>query len=258
MPAPRQEAIRITALAEFPDVRAGDDLAALIVQRARACGPAPRDGDVFVVAQKVVSKSEGRFVDLRTVEPSEQARALAAVTGKDARLVEVILRDTRRVVRAVRDVLIVEHRLGFVMANGGVDQSNLGGDVEAGALRLPADPDASAAQLREALEREFRVRLGVVINDSFGRPWRLGTVGVALGVAGLPGVLDLRGSRDRYGRTLRATVVGIADEIAAAASLVMGQADEGQPVVIVQGLRFAAPPSNGAAIVRPAQDDLFR
>jgi len=258
MTTTRTHALRITALDAFPDVRPGDDLARLVVERTRTCGIAVADGDVFVVAQKVVSKAEDRYVDLAGVVPSERAVALSRTTGKDPRLVEVILCDAQRVVRAVRDVLIVEHRLGFVMANGGVDQSNVG-DVPSGrVLRLPADPDASAARLRDALQASFGMRLGVIVNDSFGRAWRLGTVGVAIGVAGMPSIVDRRGDRDRYGRDLRATVIGYADEIASAASLVMGQADEGQPVVVVQGLHWTAPDSTAAGIVRPPAEDLFR
>jgi len=258
MQLPRDDGLRVIALAGFPDMHAGDDLAQTIVERCRATGNLPEDGDVVVIAQKVVSKAEDRYVDLALVVPSAQARALSRTTGKDARLVEVILGESRRVVRAVRDVLIVEHRLGFVMANGGVDQSNVGAGADERVLRLPADPDASAARLRDALRQAFGVRLGVIINDSFGRPWRLGTVGVALGVAGVAAIVDLRGTDDRYGRRLMATVVGHADEIASAASLVMGQADEGCPVVIVRGLRARAPASSAAALLRPAHEDLFR
>ena len=258
VPEKATRAVRITALAGTPEVRAGDDLAKLIADAADATGIVPADGDVFVVAQKIVSKAEDRFVDLASVIPSQRALAAAQTTGKDARVVEVILADARRIVRAARDVLIVEHRLGFVMANGGVDHSNVGTKADDRVLRLPADPDASAARLRDALEHRFGVRLGVIVNDSFGRAWRLGTVGVALGVAGLPSIVDLRGTVDRDGRRLRATVVGFADEVAAAASLVMGQADEGQPVVLVHGLRWSAPPSTARAIVRPSGEDLFR
>jgi len=258
VPPPHNDGVRLIALAGVPDVHAGDDLAQTIVERCRATGNLPLDGDVLVVAQKVVSKAEDRYVDLARVEPSGRARALSTTTGKDARLVEVILGESRRVVRAVRDVLIVEHRLGFVMANGGVDQSNVGTGPDERVLRLPSDPDSSAARLRDVLEQAFAVRLGVVISDSFGRPWRLGTVGVALGVAGLPALVDLRGTDDRYGRRLAATLVGHADEIASAASLVMGQSDEGQPVVIVRGLLARAPASTAAALLRPAHEDLFR
>jgi coenzyme F420-0:L-glutamate ligase/coenzyme F420-1:gamma-L-glutamate ligase len=252
------DGLRVIALAGFPDVRAGDDLARVIVERCRATGNVPLDGDVVVIAQKVVSKAEDRYVDLARVAPSAQARELSGITGKDARLVEVILGESRRVVRAARDVLIVEHRLGFVMANAGVDHSNVGVDADERVLRLPLDADGSAARLRDALEQAFGVRVGVIINDSFGRPWRLGTVGVAIGAAGVPALVDLRGAEDRYGRRLTATVVGHADEVASAASLVMGQADEGCPVVIVRGLRARAAASTAAALLRPAREDLFR
>ncbi|HVO90123.1 MAG TPA: coenzyme F420-0:L-glutamate ligase [Casimicrobiaceae bacterium] len=250
--------LRLTAIADFPEVRAGDDLAALIARAVRAGGVHPRDGDVFVVAQKIVSKAEDRYVDLGQVVPSTRAIELAKVTGKDARLVEVVLGESARVVRAVHDVLIVEHRLGFVMANAGVDQSNVGPHGADRVLRLPVDPDASAQRLRDALQQQFGVRIAVVINDSFGRPWRLGTVGVALGAAGLPSLVDLRGTSDRYGRTLRATVVALADELAAAASLLMGQADEGWPVILVQGLAWSQASRSARDLVRPADEDLFR
>jgi len=254
----RTHALRLTAIADFPDIRAGDDLGRSICAAVRGCRLDLHDGDVLVVAQKVVSKAENRYVDLKTVVPTSRALELAATTGKDARLVEVILRESVRIVRAVPDVLIVEHRLGHVMANAGVDQSNVARAGDELALCLPADPDASAERLREALHREFGCLTGVIINDSFGRPWRRGTVGVAIGAAGLPSIVDLRGSSDRYGRTLRATVVGFADEIAAAASLLMGQADEGQPVVHVRGLAWTRPSLPARELVRPAREDLFR
>jgi coenzyme F420-0:L-glutamate ligase/coenzyme F420-1:gamma-L-glutamate ligase len=236
-------------------VAPGDDLGALI---AAACARADlplASGDVVVVAQKIVSKAEGRRVDLATVAPSPDAIRLAAETGKDARLVEVILRESVRVVRTRPGALIVEHRLGFVMAHGGVDQSNVEKD---GALLLPADPDGSAAALRARLLDLTGATVGVVINDSAGRAWRRGTVGIALGAAGLPALLDLRGRPDLFGRALEVTVVGFADEIAAAASLLMGQADEARPVVRVRGLAWSAPPLPAAAILRPAAEDLFR
>jgi coenzyme F420-0:L-glutamate ligase/coenzyme F420-1:gamma-L-glutamate ligase len=252
------DSVSIRALAPFPDVRAGDDLAQLIVDGARAADIVPRDGDVLVVAQKIVSKAENRYVDLATVVPSTSALELATLIGKDARVVEVILGESRRVVRATRDVLIVEHRLGFVMANAGVDASNVGTSLDGHVLRLPEDPDATAARLADDLQRRFGTAIGVIVNDSFGRAWRIGSVGVALGVAGLPAIVDLRGTPDRYGRRLQATVVGYADEIAAAASLVMGQAGEGQPVVLVRGLRWSGDPCPAQAIVRPVESDLFR
>jgi coenzyme F420-0:L-glutamate ligase / coenzyme F420-1:gamma-L-glutamate ligase len=240
-------------------IKAGDDLVELIASAFRRNDVAPRAGDVLVVAQKIVSKAEGRIVDLATVEPSAKARALAAEIGKDPRLIEVILSESVRVVRTRRGVLIVEHRLGFIMANAGVDQSNVGpADRSAHVLLLPENPDRSAETLRRGLQATTGVDLAVVINDSFGRPWRQGTVGVAIGVAGLPAVVDLRGRPDLFGRKLEVSVIGFADEIAAAASLLMGQADEALPAVLVRGLRWSAPESTAASIIRSPNEDLFR
>jgi coenzyme F420-0:L-glutamate ligase/coenzyme F420-1:gamma-L-glutamate ligase len=214
---------------------------------------------VLVLAQKSVSKAEGRMADLATVKPSARAIALAVDVDKDPRLVEVILSESVRVVRARRNVLIVEHRLGFIMANAGVDQSNVGPvDGAQRVLLLPEYPDRSAAVLRRGLAAATGIDLAVVINDSFGRAWRRGTAGVAIGVAGLPALIDLRGRPDLFGRTLEVSVIGFADEIAAAASLVMGQADEAAPVVLVRGLRWAAPESTAASLIRPSSEDLFR
>jgi coenzyme F420-0:L-glutamate ligase/coenzyme F420-1:gamma-L-glutamate ligase len=254
----RIRSLALTPLADFPDIGVGDDLVARICAGVFASGIVVRDGDVFVVAQKIVSKSENRYVDLAGVSPSPRAIEVANLTRKDPRLVEVILGESVRVVRAAPDVLIVEHRLGFVVANAGVDQSNVGRDAAERVLRLPVDPDASAEGLRMGLDRAFGVSLGVIVNDSFGRPWRRGTVGVALGVAGLPAIVDMRGGADRYGRALRATIVALADEIASAASLVMGQADEGQPVVHVAGFASLAPTAPARALLRPPGEDLFR
>jgi coenzyme F420-0:L-glutamate ligase/coenzyme F420-1:gamma-L-glutamate ligase len=220
-----------------------------------------RDRDVVVFAQKIVSKSEGRRVDMAAVVPSPRALEIAAEVRKDPRLVELVLRESSRIVRKIPDVLIVEHRLGLVMANAGIDQSNVA-DQDSGehALLLPVDPDASAERLRGDFRRIADREVAVVINDSFGRPWRQGTVGVAIGCAGLPALVDLRGTPDLFGRTLKVTVIAYADEIAAAASLLMGQATEGRPVVIVRGLE---PPRTSAAtpataIVRAAHEDLFQ
>lgn len=250
--------LELLAVPGIPEVRAGDDLAALVIDHAGRAGIELRDGDVVVFAQKVVSKAEGRSVELATVRPSARAHELAERVGKDARLVELILGESSAVVRAVSNVLIVRHRLGFVMANAGVDQSNVPGH-EAGerALLLPVDPDASAARLRAALLPLSGADVAVLINDSFGRPWRRGAVGTAIGCAGIAALQDLRGRPDRHGRTLRVTEVGSADEIAAAASLLMGQADEGIPVVIVRGLARTHAPSTAAVLVRSAQEDLF-
>ncbi len=251
--------LRLIAVPGVPMVRPGDDLAALVAAAMRREDCAPRTGDVVVVAQKIVSKAEGRYVDLGTVQPSPRAWELAEETQKDPRIVEVILSESARVVRSRPGLLICEHRLGFVMANAGVDRSNLEPDDAAErVLLLPREPDTSAAALRERLMAEFGVELALVISDSFGRPWRLGTVGVAIGAAGLPSVLDLRGRPDLSGRLLEVTEVGLADEIASAASLLMGQANEGRPVVLVRGLRWAAPARPASAIARPAAEDLFR
>jgi coenzyme F420-0:L-glutamate ligase/coenzyme F420-1:gamma-L-glutamate ligase len=251
--------MEVVPLQGLPLIRAGDDLAELIASAFRRNDVTPRAGDVLVVAQKIVSKAEGRLVDLATIEPSEQAVALAAEVDKDPRLVQVILSESVRVVRARRGVLIVEHRLGFIMANAGVDQSNVAPvDGAHRVLLLPENPDRSAETLRRGLKAATGVDLAVVINDSFGRPWRQGTAGVAIGVAGLPALIDLRGRPDLFGRRLEVSVVGFADEIAAAASLVMGQANEALPVVVVRGLSWSAPESTAASMVRPPNEDLFR
>jgi coenzyme F420-0:L-glutamate ligase/coenzyme F420-1:gamma-L-glutamate ligase len=253
------DTLTLTALGRVPKIRPGDDLAGALVAALEAGGHAPCEGDVLVVAQKVVSKAEGRYCDLATVRPGARARALADETGKDPRLVELVLSEARRVVRASYDVLIVEHRLGFVMANAGIDRSNV--DPAAGGepvLLLPRDPDASAARLYERLAAHFRARIAVIVSDSFGRAWRLGTIGVALGAAGFPALLDLRGRADLYGRALRVTETAFADEVAAAASLLMGQADEGAPAVLVRGLAWSAPATPAARLIRPEHEDLFR
>jgi coenzyme F420-0:L-glutamate ligase/coenzyme F420-1:gamma-L-glutamate ligase len=243
----------------MPLVGAGADLAELVVARLQSAGIELRDDDVLVFAQKVVSKSEGRLVDLSTITPSKRAADIAQIVQKDPRLVEVILGESRRIVRCHRNALIVENKQGLVMANAGVDQSNVASDGAGEfALLLPADPDASAARLRAGIGQRTGRDVAVVISDSFGRPWRTGTVGVAIGCAGLPALLDLRGDPDLYRRRLRFTVVGHADEIAAAASLVMGQADEGRPVVMIRGLVRDRQPLPAAALVRPADEDLFR
>jgi len=247
------------AIPGIPMIRAGDDLAALIVRALESAGPAPEDGDVVVVAQKAVSKAENRFVDLATVTPSARALELGKETDKDPRMVEVILSESRRVVRHRPGLIVVEHRAGYVMANGGVDHSNVAEpDGHERVLLLPADCDASAEALRARLAAHFRCRLAVVINDSFGRAWRRGTVGVALGAAGLPSLVDMRGMPDLFGRSLMVTEVGFADEIAAAASLLMGQAAEGRPVVLLRGLEWSAPAAPARTLLRPAEQDLFR
>jgi coenzyme F420-0:L-glutamate ligase/coenzyme F420-1:gamma-L-glutamate ligase len=250
--------LELFAPSGVPMVRRGDDLVRIIGDAL--AGYAPRDGDVVVVAQKIVSKAEGRSVAVADVVPGARAVALAAEVGKDPRLVEIVLGESARVVRSRPNLLIVEHRLGYVMANAGVDQSNVAPqDGVARALLLPVDPDASAAALRAGLAARFAgARLAVIINDSFGRAWRRGTAGVAIGAAGLPSLIDLRGAPDLFGRTLEVSVIGFADEVAAAASLLMGQADEARPVVLVRGLSWTAPDAPAADLVRPPAEDLFR
>jgi coenzyme F420-0:L-glutamate ligase/coenzyme F420-1:gamma-L-glutamate ligase len=251
--------LEVIALTGLPLIKAGDDLVEMIASSLKQNGVEPRANDVLVVAQKIVSKAEGRMVDLATIKPSARAIALATEVDKDPRLVEVILSESVRVVRARRNVLIVEHRLGFIMANAGVDQSNVGpADGAQRALLLPEHPDRSAAALRRGLAAATGIDLAVVINDSFGRAWRQGTAGVAIGAAGLPALIDLRGRPDLFGRKLEVSVSGFADEIAAAASLVMGQADEAAPVVVIRGLRWSAPESTAASLIRPSNEDLFR
>jgi coenzyme F420-0:L-glutamate ligase/coenzyme F420-1:gamma-L-glutamate ligase len=252
--------ITLTALPGFPMVEPGADLAALILAGIERAGDALRDRDVVVVAQKIVSKSENRYVDLRTIEPSDQARALAVEVDKDPRLVEVILQESSEVVRYRTGVLVVAHRRGYVLANAGVDQSNITHEEELDrVLLLPEDPDSSAAALRDELRERSGADVGVIINDSLGRPWRNGTVGVALGAAGVLCLQDLRGTSDLFGRTLRVTEVGVGDELASAASLLMGQAGEGTPVILVRGVDLAADASAGASdLLRTKSLDLFR
>jgi coenzyme F420-0:L-glutamate ligase / coenzyme F420-1:gamma-L-glutamate ligase len=255
----RMSSVTFSAVPGLPEIRAGDDVAEIVTRAASDAGVVPRAFDVFVVAQKVVSKAEGRVVDLRSVTPSATALELARKTGKDPRLVEVILSESHEVVRAVPDVLIVRHRLGYVMANAGVDRSNVpNAEGEENVLLLPLDPDASAAKLRQQLRLRWHKPVAVVISDSFGRPWRNGVVNVALGAAGLPAILDLRGERDRDGRVLGVTEIALADAIAAGAALVMGEANEGTPAVIARGLTWSAPETNAAALLRPKGKDLFR
>jgi len=250
--------LTLTALTGIPLVGPGDDLPALLAAALRRTDIAPEDGDIMVVAQKVVSKAEGRIVALAGVLPSGRAVTLAKEVNKDPRLVEVILSESSEVIRHREGVLIVAHRLGFVMANAGVDQSNVaGGDGEC-VLLLPRDPDASAAALKTKLDWEFGAKLGVVINDSFGRAWRNGVVGVALGAAGVPSLRDLVGARDLFGRRMRVTEIAVADEIAAAASLLMGQGAEGLPAVHIRGFVCDAPVLPASALLRPKETDLFR
>lgn len=239
------------------------DLASVVVDALSKNRLTLTGGDILVLAQKIVSKSEDRFVDLNTVTPGPEAFEIARNTDKDPRLVEVILSESRAVIRQAQGVLITEHRRGWIMANAGIDASNV--DSAAGkenVLLLPADPDRTCQSLREELYRRVSAEVGIIINDSFGRPWRLGTTGVALGAAGLPSLWDRRGQKDLFGRELQVSQQAIADEIAAAASLVQGQAAEGRPVVLIRGLQFNGlkdtPARPAAALVRDKSEDLFR
>lgn len=251
--------LTITGLKGVPLVKPGDDLGAIALAAYAASGLAPADGDVLVVAQKIVSKAEARMVEVTTVAPSPRAVALAAEVGKDPRLVEIILSESRRIVRQRPNLVIAEHRRGWVMANAGIDHSNVApSDGIERVLLLPLDPDGSAEVLRRRLAEACGRRLAVIISDSFGRPFRRGTVGIALGAAGLPALIDWRGHPDLFGRRLEVTETGFADEIAAAASLVMGQADEAMPLALVRGLSWSAPEAPALALVRPPEHDLFR
>ncbi|WP_322807916.1 coenzyme F420-0:L-glutamate ligase [Thermanaerothrix sp.] len=251
----------LTALQGIPLVHPGDDLGEILWQALLANGIMLQDGDILVLAQKIVSKAEGRLVNLSEVTPSAQAEELARFTGKDARFVELVLRESRTVLRYRPGTLIVEHRLGFVCANAGIDHSNvegLYGNPEDWVLLLPEDPDASARRIQQVLQARSGVKLGVLIIDSHGRAWRLGTVGVCIGVAGVPAIVDLRGRPDLFGYQLRVTQVAAADELAAAASLIMGQADEKRPVVHVRGFPYPLRESSFSELRRPEEQDLFR
>jgi coenzyme F420-0:L-glutamate ligase / coenzyme F420-1:gamma-L-glutamate ligase len=249
----------LTALEGIPSVMPGDDLAVLVVEACKRLDLVLDDGDVIVLAQKIVSKTEGRSVDLRDVVPSPRARELAEVAQKDPRVVELILRESTSMLRCRPGLIIVEHRSGFVMANAGIDASNVdAADGDDRVLLLPEDADRSAAVLRDTFKSRLGRDIGVVINDSFGRAWRNGTVGTAIGVAGPPGLWDMRGLPDRNGRLLRATEVGVADELAAAASLLMGQGSEGLPAIHVRGFPLAFRPGSVRELIRNRDIDLFR
>lgn len=251
--------LSLHALPGLPMVRPGDDLAALIEAGLDRAGLSLEPGDVLVLAQKIVSKAEGRIVEIPTVVASAEAIELAQTVQKDPRVVQVILEQAVRVVRARPNLLIVEHKRGWVMANAGIDHSNVGAqDGTERVLLLPEDPDASAERLRARLAPSAGGPFGVVISDSFGRAWRRGTAGIAIGAAGLPALVDLRGNPDLFGRILEVSISGFADEIAAAASLIQGQGAEGQPVVLVRGLSWSQPAMGAAQLVRPPQEDLFR
>jgi len=245
------------AIPDIPLIEAGDDIAEILLTRASSAGLQFQVGDALVIASKIVAKAEGRMMALAGVCPSAEARALAAETGKDPRLVELILEESQRVSRKRKGVLVTQHRLGFVSANAGIDQSNIEGGDDA-ALLLPLDPDASAERIRAALQRRTGIDLAVIISDTHGRAFRVGNVGVAIGVSGLPAVQDLRGSRDLYGRVLEVTQVAYADLVASAAHLLCGEADQGLPVVLIRGLDLRSAHGRAADMIRAAEHDLYR
>jgi coenzyme F420-0:L-glutamate ligase/coenzyme F420-1:gamma-L-glutamate ligase len=246
--------IEIFRLPGLPEVRPGDDIAGAIALAARTHDMRVLEDDIFVVAQKIVSKSEGRIVRLDQVAPSERSRLWAEQWNKDARLVELVLRESKRLVRMERGVIIAETHHGFVCANAGIDASNT---EEGTAILLPENPDASARVLQTRLSEAFACHVGVIVSDTFGRAWREGLVNVALGVAGFNPLLDYRGQRDANGKPLQATVIAVADELAAAAELIMGKSDR-MPVAIIRGVRPAGRTGSGAELIRPADKDLFR
>ncbi len=252
--------LSLTALPEIPLITVGADLAAVALDGLARAAITLRDGDVLIFAQKIVSKAEGRQVALSTVVPSPRAQALAPYADKDPRFVEVVLRESREVLRVRPGLLVVEHRLGFVCANAGVDRSNVAphNAAEEWVLLLPQDPDASCEQLRLDFYNRSGAKVGVVINDSHGRAWRNGIVGVAVGVAGLPAVQDMRGHMDLFDYRLQVTQIGAADELAAAASLLMGQAGEGRPIIHARGFPYALREAGLAESLRPREEDAFR
>lgn len=246
--------MRLIRIPGIPEIRRGDDLGKIVTGAARRAGIRFQHGDILVVAQKIVSKSEGALVDLAGVEPSASAVALAERLKKDPRAVEVVLRESRRIVRSDH-VLISETHHGFVCANAGVDHSNVPGDDLV--TLLPRDPDRSAKKFATALRKRTGKRIAIIISDTFGRPWRLGLTNVAIGAAGVPVLVDLRGTRDRHGKVLTGTILAVADELAAAAGLLMDKS-KGSPVVLIRGYRFEPRSEPAASIIRPAAEDLFR
>src|SRR5258708_14885073 len=253
IPAPALE-LRLFRIPGIPEIGPGNDLVKCVASAATRAAIHFEDGDILVVAQKIVSKAEGNVVRLASVKPSAEALAIAGRLKKDPRAIEVVLRESRRIVRSDH-VLISETRHGFVCANAGVDHSNVpGNDV---VTLLPRNPDRSAKKLAAALRKRTRKRIAVIISDTFGRPWRLGLTNVAIGAAGLPVLIDLRGTRDRHGKPLTATILAVADELAAAAGLLMGKSP-GHPVVLIRGYRFKPSSQPATSIIRPAAEDLFR
>jgi coenzyme F420-0:L-glutamate ligase/coenzyme F420-1:gamma-L-glutamate ligase len=249
-----------TAVEGIPIINSGDDLAEIIYSRSMDQHLQVENGDIFVLAQKIVSKAEGRLVDLRSISPRFRAKRIANKVDKDPRLIELILRESKRVVRLRKGLIIVEHKNGFICANAGIDHSNSvgGSGCENFVLLLPEKPDFSAQLIRTRLEELFQKTLGVQIIDSHGRAWRNGTVGISIGLSGVPGLVDLRGKSDLFGYKLRITQVGAADELAAGASLLMGQADESLPCILAHGFPYPLRESSLSELLRTKDKDLFR
>lgn len=248
----------VIALRDFPLVRNGDDIAALIVASLTDNNITLADYDIVVIAQKILSKAEGRRIDLSKITASPPARALAEQSGKSAELSETILKESNAVLRVKSGVIVCEHRSGHVMANAGIDHSNTDASDPDAVILLPEDADASAEAIRKSLQHALGVRVGVIVSDSIGRAWRLGTVGHAIGAAGLPALIDHRGALDLNGRPLQVTMTGFADAVAAAAVLLMGEGNEGRPVAVVKGLHWTAAETSAQALIRPTADDMFR
>lgn len=245
------------ALEDFPEVRADDNLAELIVSGLAHNQLVLQDSDVLVVASKILSKSENRWVDLTNITPSAEAQELADLTRKDPRYVEVVLQESVGISRAKPHVLVVQHKLGWVSANAGIDQSNIGPHQTEKVLLLPKDPDGSALALQVQLGETFGCAVGIIITDTHGRPFRMGNINIALGASGLPTLIDQRGQMDRDGRSLEITMTAYADQVAAMAGLLMGEAAEGCPVVLVRGLDLSGEHGNGQDLIRPAHQDLY-
>lgn len=251
--------ITLIAIPNIPLIHPGDDLATILLDRLHQADLSLENGDVLVLAQKIVSKAEGRAVRLDDVTVSEEARKLAAETGKDARLVQLILQESQAILRTRPHLIIAEHHLGWICANAGIDRSNVARPEQDGVvLLLPHNPDHSAQEIRHRLTAASGANLVVIINDTHGRPFREGAVGVAIGVSGMAPLSDLRGHPDLFGYELQSSVLGTADEIASAASLLMGQADEGRPAILVRGAPVHAGPGSAKNLQRPPQQDLFR
>jgi len=249
------------AFDDFPEVEISSNLYETILDYSKINNWIWQDGDILVLAQKIVSKSENRLVNLQDIIPGDLAKKYAESTGKDPRLVELILRESKKVIRTRNGLIIVQHNLGFICANAGIDHSNVtgrGGNPDDWVLLLPENPDESAFKIRSSIENETGKKIGVLIIDSHGRPWRKGVVGITIGISGIPAVIDKRGFKDRFGYKLRVTEIGSADELAATASILMGQADEGRPLVVIRGFPYPLRESELAELIRDESDDLFR